>query len=76
MTMRHALQTILTISLIGLAFSGWLTSQELFGSAARGCPAPGAVGTVLGYPACVYGFFMYLVIAVAAMLGLRHPQVA
>ncbi len=33
-------------------------------------PAPGAPGTVFGYPACVYGFFMYLVLAAFAVAGL------
>ena len=35
------------------------------------CPAFGAPGTVFGYPACVYGFFMYVTIAVISALGLR-----
>jgi len=76
MTMKHALQTVLGISLFGLVFSGWLAYGELFETAARSCPAPGASGTVLGYPACVYGFFMYLVIALVATLGLRHARTA
>lgn len=71
MTMRRALQTILTIAVFGLVFSGILTYRELFGGSAAQCPSPGAPGTVFGYPACVYGFFMYLVISVVAVLGLR-----
>lgn len=72
MTMRRALQTILTVAVIGLVFSGVLTYRELFaGGAVASCPSPGAPGTVFGYPACVYGFFMYLVITVLAALGLR-----
>ncbi|HTR20198.1 MAG TPA: hypothetical protein VMH88_05020 [Gemmatimonadales bacterium] len=71
MTMRRALQAILAIGLFGLIFSGTLTYQELFGHAGGTCPSPGAPGTVFGYPACVYGFFMYLVIDTVAFLGLR-----
>lgn len=71
MTMRRALQTILTIAVFGLVFSGVLTYRELFAGMAK-CPSPGAPGTVFGYPACVYGFFMYLVITVVAVLGLRR----
>lgn len=71
MTMKHALQMILAISAFGLLFSGVLTYRELFGVAATSCPAPGAPGTVLGYPACVYGFFMYLTIVGIAAFGLR-----
>jgi uncharacterized membrane protein len=70
MTARRALQAILTVAVIGLAFSGVLTYREVFAGAAR-CPAPGAPGTVFGYPACVYGFFMYLLITGLALAGLR-----
>jgi uncharacterized membrane protein len=68
--MKRALQIILVFALAGLAFSGTLTYREVFASAAK-CPSPGAPGTILGYPACVYGFFMYLAIALTAILGLR-----
>lgn len=71
MSMRRALQVILAIGLFGLIFSGTLTYQELFGHAGTTCPSPGTPGTIFGYPACVYGFFMYLVIDIIAILGLR-----
>lgn len=70
MTAKRALTIILAISLFGIAFSGFLSYQELFGTAAASCPAPGAPGTVLGYPACVYGFFMYLALAFFAVAGI------
>lgn len=70
MTATRALQIILAISVFGAVFSGFLSYQELFGAAPTSCPAPGAPGTVLGYPACVYGFFMYLAVAFAAVAGL------
>lgn len=68
--MKRALQVILVFGLAGLAFSGTLTYREVFASAAK-CPSPGAAGTILGYPACVYGFLMYLAITVIAVFGLR-----
>lgn len=68
--MKRALYVILGFSLFGVAFSGTLTYRELFAHSAAICPSPGAPGTVLGYPACVYGFFMYLIIAGAAFAGL------
>ena len=71
MSMRRALQAVLGISLFGAVFSGVLSYQELLGATAVACPAPGAPGTVFGYPACVYGFFMYLLIAGIAAAGLR-----
>lgn len=71
MTMRRALQIILGIGVMGVVFSGVLSYHELFGATAGKCPAPGAPGTVLGYPACIYGFFMYLAVTVIAVAGLR-----
>jgi uncharacterized membrane protein len=76
MSMKRALQVILAISLIGVAFSGTLTYQEFFTGSALSCPSPGAPGTILGYPACVYGLGMYIVIAIVAALGLRSRQQA
>ena len=70
MTAARALQVILGVSAFGAVFSGVLTYQELFGATAMSCPAPGAPGTVFGYPACVYGFFMFLLIAAIAAWGL------
>lgn len=72
---KRSLQIILGISIFGLLFSGYLSYQELFaaaGTATGGyaCPPVGAPGTVFGYPACVYGFFMYLLIVIVAVWGL------
>jgi hypothetical protein len=68
--MKRALQVILGVSLFGSAFSGVLSYQEVFAQTAAVCPSPGAPGTVFGYPACVYGFFMYLIVAGTAVAGL------
>ena len=70
MSQRLALKIIFGISLFGLVFSGVLTYNELFGVTAISCPSPGAPGTVFGYPACVYGFFMYMAIVILSALGL------
>ncbi|HEY0713427.1 MAG TPA: hypothetical protein VGF45_12190 [Polyangia bacterium] len=70
--MKRALQVILAIAVIGVAFSGFLSFREIFAAEpVASCPAVGQPGTVLGYPACVYGLFMYLAVAVVATLGLR-----
>lgn len=71
MRSTRALRIIAGLSTFGTMFSGWLAYRELFGQTALACPAPGAPGTVFGYPACVYGFFMFAVIAVVSALGLR-----
>jgi uncharacterized membrane protein len=70
MSTKRALQIILGVSLFGTAFSGFLSYQELFGVTEATCPSPGPAGTVLGYPACIYGFFMYLLVAGIALFGL------
>ena len=69
--MRRALELSFLLSLAGTLFSGTLSYRELFGSTAIACPAPGAPGTLLGYPACVYGFVMVLALTVVPGLGLR-----
>lgn len=69
--MRRALWTVFVLSLGGTVFSGTLTYRELFGTTSLSCPSPGAAGTILGYPACVYGFAMFAAITVVSWLGLR-----
>jgi hypothetical protein len=70
MSMKRALQWIFAISVVGVAFSGTLTYREVFSHTAAACPSPGAPGTVFGYPACVYGLFMYIVIAAISGVAL------
>ena len=69
--MWRALQLSFLLSAAGTLFSGVLSYRELFGQTALACPSPGAPGTVLGYPACVYGFFVFLALAIVTGLGLR-----
>jgi hypothetical protein len=68
--MRRALQIILGLSLLGVAFSGTLTYRELCGTSASGCTVAGGAGTLLGLPVCVYGLAMYVLVAVTAAAGL------
>jgi hypothetical protein len=73
--MKRSLQAVFGIALVGLAFSGYLSYRELFASQpVQSCPSVGAPGTVFGYPACIYGFFMYLAIVVVAGIGLRRGR--
>lgn len=74
MTAKRALQWVFGIAMFGTAFSGVLSYQEVFGTGVASCPAPGKPGTVFGYPACVYGFFMYLTLTVISGLGLRSAD--
>ena len=74
MTQKKSLQIVFVIAIAGLLFSGYLSYAELFGTCEVGCPAPGGLGTILGYPACVYGFFMYLLLVIFSGLGLRAKK--
>lgn len=74
MTMRRALQAILVVSVIGVGFSGTLTYRELCSTTGGGCTNVGAPGTLLGYPACVYGLIMYLLLVAIAAFGLQAEK--
>jgi hypothetical protein len=71
---KRALQISFALSLLGVLFSGVLTYRELFGTSAVSCPTPGAPGTIFGYPACVYGFFVFLALTVVTAAGLGEPK--
>ncbi|HET7042316.1 MAG TPA: hypothetical protein VFI13_09865 [Gemmatimonadales bacterium] len=71
--MRRALQVILVLGLMGVAFSGALTVRE-YTTAAGGCSPVGTPGTIFGQPPCVYGLVMYAVVVVVAVLGLRAQR--
>jgi len=72
---KTLLWLILALAIGGLAFSGYLSYRELFAThAAPLCTPVGEPGTMLGAPPCIYGFFMYLVIAVLATLALARRR--
>jgi hypothetical protein len=57
-----ALKSIAFVSLIGVLFSGYLSSNDLFGSICKfGCSKIG------GIPTCVYGFVMFALIFTLAL---------
>ena len=71
MTKQLSLKILLALGLGGMAFSGYLSYLELIAKTAAMCPAPGAPGTIFGYPACVYGFVMYACVTAVSIAGLR-----
>lgn len=78
MNPQKALKIVLFIGIAGLLFSGYLSFNELFLNPALKCAVPGTKdGTILGLPACVYGFVMYLTIVTITSLGLfyKKPEV-
>jgi hypothetical protein len=74
MPSKRALQIILGLSLLGVVFSGTLTYREICGSTATGCSVVGGPGTVFGFPVCVYGLIMYLLVAATAAMGLHSGR--
>ncbi|MFH1207583.1 MAG: vitamin K epoxide reductase family protein [Patescibacteria group bacterium] len=61
---RAVTKWILGISIFGLLFAGFLAVYELFFQTAAS----------VGVPACVYGFFLYLLAVIFASVGLRHKD--
>lgn len=68
---KAALKGILALSAAGLLFSGYLSYKEIF---ANSCASCGSAGNILGFPACVYGFAMYLIILCLAFSGYRSME--
>ena len=66
MEKENALRIVFVISVIGILFSGFLSYEEIF----RKSCAIGGCSYVLGFPACVYGFFMYLIVFIVSLSGL------
>jgi len=58
------------ISIAGILFSGYLSYGELF---KKSCYL-GGCSTVGGVPACVYGFVMYLIVFIIAILGIMSKR--
>ena len=68
MKKQTSLAIILIISIAGLLFSGYLSYSEIF---RKSCPL-GGCSNLLGFPVCVYGFIMYLLIFIISILGLKN----
>ncbi|MFA5999790.1 MAG: hypothetical protein WC783_02290 [Candidatus Paceibacterota bacterium] len=57
------------LSLGGLCFAGYLSGVKIFTST---CAFNESCPIFLGYPACYYGFLMYLMLAISAYLLLNN----
>lgn len=65
-------KTLFGISILGLLFSGYLGGTKLLTGA---CALNESCPYFLGYPACFFGFFMYLAITIGAgMLLLKKGK--
>lgn len=65
-----ALRIILLISIAGMLFSGYLSYTEL----SPGFCQTGECASLLSLPSCVYGFVMYLIVFIIAILGLKSSE--
>lgn len=76
MRQKFALKIILIISFIGILFSGFLSYRELFlGSCSLNFISCGTqTGPILGIPACIYGFVMYMLLFIVALLGYKSRK--
>jgi uncharacterized membrane protein len=70
MKKETALKAILVISIAGMLFSGYLSYSEMF----AGVCAMGSCSSVAAIPACVYGFFMYMIVLIISVLGLKGKK--
>ncbi len=68
---KTALKIIFGISIAGMAFSGYLSYTELF---QKFCALGGGCTSIIGLPSCVYGFVMYAIVFVIALLGLKAKK--
>lgn len=68
MDTRHnsTLTAVAILSAAGVLFAGYLSWTSLF---ATSCAFGETCQYLFGYPTCVYGFVMYLVLFIAALLG-------
>jgi hypothetical protein len=71
--MKIWLRTILIFTLAGLGFSGYLSAIKFFSGT---CAFSESCPYFLGYPACWYGFVMYLIMFIASALAVFHKTPA
>lgn len=75
MKKESALKIILIVSIAGILFSGYLSYTELFaGFCGASKLGMGSCSKVLQIPACVYGFFMYLIVFIISIMGLNSKK--
>ncbi|PIS41352.1 MAG: hypothetical protein COT25_03500 [Candidatus Kerfeldbacteria bacterium CG08_land_8_20_14_0_20_42_7] len=70
MKAKHALLTIMIISIVGMLFSGYLSYGELFKDTCNATSfAHCGTWSFADLPACVYGLVMYTVVFIVSLLG-------
>jgi hypothetical protein len=66
-----ALRFVLGFSLAGFLFSGYLSAVKLFSGA---CAFNEECPVIWGYPACFYGFILYIVLLALSILAYRKQM--
>jgi len=70
---------MLVFAIAGIIFSGYLSYNIYWGGGCHqtiiSCGSNGNVVKIFGVPTCVYGFFMYLIVATLLTVGLVRPGV-
>ena len=69
--MKKNLLWILVFSIIGMLFAGYLTiSKVVLGY----CPLTEPCPTIFGYPACIYGFVLFITLFVSVLVLNAKPK--
>ena len=68
------LKLIFLFASFGMVFSGYLSFGELFPSMSSGQVCAALSAKIFGLPTCVYGFFMYCIIAALSLLALTSKK--
>lgn len=68
------LKAILLFAVFGMLFSGYLSFGELFPSVSPGIACTALSAKLFGLPTCVYGFIMYAIVAVLALLAIMSKK--
>lgn len=73
---KTALKVILLFGIAGILFSGYLSFSEISDSDPVGLSCSGGEegGELFGIPVCIYGFIMYVIITLVAIVGLNSKK--
>jgi len=69
--MNKYVKIIFIFSLIGFLFSGYLTFIKLFTGS---CPLTEGCPIFLGYPACYYGFVLFLILLILSIMLMKNEK--
>lgn len=68
MKRKTSLKIIILLALAGVLFSGYLSYSEIV---KQTCGLGDTCSAVFTIPACVYGFFMYLLVLIFSWIGFK-----